>query len=121
MKNNCRLIRIHLKVYMSTFFIKKYLLKKYIAYSLIVSLLILFTSYFLGFTDSIIGLIFKSFFIGGTIGVILTYKYFSSFNYWVLYSNLRINKYLHLGICYLSYQFCLLIIVFMIGVNIDGI
>jgi len=106
---------------MSTFSMKKYLFKKYVAYSLIISLFIFFTSYFLGFLNSNIGLLFQSFFIGGTIGVIFTYKYFSNLNYWILYNNLGVNKFIYLGIFFSSYQLILLIVVFTIGVRIDGI
>ena len=100
---------------------KKYLFKKYIIYSLIISLFILIASYSFGLSNSYISMIFQSFFIGGTLGVLFINKYFTYLNYWVLFSNLRINKYLYLGLFYCSYQLSLLILVFTIGSNINGL
>lgn len=100
---------------------KKYLLKKYIIYSFIISLFILFGSYSFGLANSYVSMVFQSFFIGGILGVIFTNKYFSYLNYWVLFNNLKINKYLYLGLYFCGYQLSLIILVFTIGSNINGI
>jgi len=94
--------------------------KKYVGYSIIISLPILAVTTAHPDYDLSLGLFWKSFFLGGTFGVFILYKYFSRRNYWVLFSNLKINNYFYLGLSYFIYQVILLTIIFTVWASVDG-
>ncbi len=50
-------------------------------------------------------LMFRAIFWGGVIGAVVTYYMFKRDNLWVLYSNLRISRFVLLGVLFCAVQF----------------
>ena len=94
----------------------KYLLIKYFSYSLFIFVFLAGISLF----NISLGMFTQSFLIGGTAGVFVTHKYFSLLNYWVLFSNLKINRYKYMGAFYSIYLISLFLIILLLREAIAG-
>ena len=99
----------------------RYLFIKYFSYSFLVSISIFAFFASVSLFNISLTMFFQSFLIGGTLGIYFTYKYFAYLNYWVLFSNLRINRYKWLSTVYIIYLVILFLIIILLRSYIAGI